>query len=156
MSTPILKQLVKWDFASIFLNINGIRITQGGPDAFVTLNVLDPEIVKTQVGQDGTTYAAKSTDRRVRLDISVMQNARDCGILWQLAQAQMTAPPGAGIPEALLTLNEITSKSGVSGRGVFTNIPDAIDFKNQEAPVMFGFLLPYGRDTLKLASTLGL
>jgi len=148
---PEFKQLFAWSLDAVYLNINGLRITQGGSDAFLSLAIVDPEIVKTQVGQDGTVYPSKSSDKRLRLDVNLMQNSRDAGRLWQLLQAQRNAPAAVGILPLAVVVNEITTGTGTQGSGFFTTIPDTLEMNNEPTAVQFGILLPYGLDGLRIS-----
>lgn len=148
---PVFKNLYGWSLDSIFVNINGLRISQGGPDAFCALQVVDPEIVKHSIGQDGTVYGSKSMDKRVLVNLTLMQNSRDAGRIWGLIQAQRLAPPGTGLIRASCVVKHLESGSGVSGAGVFVTIPDEIAMNSEATAIQFGFLLPYGLDSLQVS-----
>jgi len=148
---PVFKELYGWSLDAIYVNLNGLRISQAGPDAFCSLGVVDPEIVKHNIGQDGTVYVGKSNDKRVLVSLTVMQNSRDAGRIMGLIEAQRNAPAAAGILRTACVVKHLQSGSGVQGAGPWVTMPDELGMNAEAGAIVFGLLLPYGLDTLRIS-----
>lgn len=148
---PILKELYGWSLDAIYVNLDGLRISQGGPDAFCTLAVADPEMVKHAIGIDGTVYASKSNDKRLQVNLTIMQNSRDAARLWAKIEAQRNLPSAVGLLKTSVVVNHLESGTGVAGAGIFVTMPDEIAMNAEAGALTFSILLPYGLDALKVS-----
>lgn len=136
-----------WSFDNIILTLGGRRIQTAGEGGFVSVELMGPA-GETTVGLDGSVYFTKSTDKRVKLNITVKQNSRGARDLWNLRRAQMATPGVVPLP---CSLAELVSGSGVSGGAIFEDDPSTIGYNGSAEDITFGIVLPQGKDTLTIA-----
>lgn len=87
-----MKQQYTHDLSDIYLIVGGFRISHSGADGLVEFEPAS-EIMEDTVSADGHVTVNRSNDKRLYMDVIVMENSRAHRILTDLKNQQLNQNP---------------------------------------------------------------
>ena len=134
--------LKTYDFAQVYITLDGRRITGFGADGGVKFTP-EADLGEHDAGADGLVTFSRTNDKRVVAEITVKDNS--AAYVWLSARMALQQLENPILPMPFF-MRDINSGEQVSeGQTVFINVPEVEKVKASGDRV-FRILLPYARD----------